>query len=260
MLKVGLKWVNMYLFFNRDFVFVQQSEMLEKEDSFQSVIWLLLSRTCTPQHNLLGALRGHFEGCPRRTLYYLHRISSKFQLPQQVKVTDVFTLLNIANLQRGTNSPMRANPKKGGRLTPVLFLWDARIRTWFSSRLMRHRRRRLWRPERLVMLFEDRSRTCRLLRFSNPSMAFSWFPLLILTRERGNLKRQGHDTHEYACRHKEFYLIHSRWFSLINIKGAVVALWGACTSSLQCRVEWQACLSLLNPDRWGLTAQQMLRR
>lgn len=48
MLKVGLKLVNLYLFFNRDFVFIHQSEMLEKEDNFQSVIWLLLSRTCAP--------------------------------------------------------------------------------------------------------------------------------------------------------------------------------------------------------------------
>lgn len=49
----------MYLFFNRDFVFVQQSEMLEKEDSFQSVIWLLLSRTCAPQH-LIGSIAWPF--------------------------------------------------------------------------------------------------------------------------------------------------------------------------------------------------------
>lgn len=38
----------MHLFFNRDFVFVQHSEMLEKEDDFQSVIGLLLSRTRVP--------------------------------------------------------------------------------------------------------------------------------------------------------------------------------------------------------------------
>ena len=131
--------------------------------------------------------------------------------------------------------------------------------TKFFSRLMLHKRRRFWRPDRLLILFEDKSRTCRLLRFSNPSITFSWFPLLMQRERRTYLQWQGHDTHEYTCTHKEFYFTHSHWFLLINIKGAMVALWGASTSSPQCWVEWQACLYLLHPDRWGLTAQQMLR-
>lgn len=145
------------------------------------------------------------------------------------------------------------------RLTSIWFVKDCRISTRFFSRLMLHKRRRFCRPDRLLILFEDTSRTCKLLRFSNPSITFSWFPLLMQRGRRVYLKRQGHDTHAYACTHKEFYFIHSHWFPLINIKGAMVALWGACTSSPQCWVEWQACLYLLNPDRWGLTAQQMLR-
>lgn len=45
------------------------------------------------------------------TLNYLHRISSKYQVPQQVEITNVFAFLNVAYLQRGTKQFCRCkNP------------------------------------------------------------------------------------------------------------------------------------------------------
>lgn len=146
------------------------------------------------------------------------------------------------------------------RQTSAWFLKDYQMSTRFFSRLMLRKRRRFWRPARLLIRLEDTSRTWRPLRFSNPSITFSRFPLSMQRGKRTYLNGQGHDTHEYAWTHEESCFIHRRWFLLINIKGAVVALWGARTPSPQCWVDWQACFYLLNPDRWGLAAQQMLRR
>lgn len=151
------------------------------------------------------------------SLDYLHRISSQFQVPQQVEIMNMFALLDVTNLKQAQNHslefPCVCKSHECCRLTSVWFLKDSQISTRFFSKLMLHKRRRFWRPDRLLILFEDMSRTCRLLRFSNPSITFSWFPLLMQRGKRTYLKRQGHDTHEYACTHKEFYFIHSHLFS-----------------------------------------------
>lgn len=74
----------------------------------------------------------------------------------------------------------------------------SQINTRFFSRLMEHRRWRVWRLESLVILFNDKSRACRLFRFSKPSVLVSWFPLWIRTGKRTCLKRPGRDIHEYV--------------------------------------------------------------
>lgn len=235
--------------------------MLEKEDHFQSVIRLLLSTTCMSLNTYIQSVACTFWWC----LLAGHWITCTGFPPS-------FRSLNRWRSWMCLHSWMSLIWDKAQNKNPlcpqiswmlqrmsVLFLEDSQVSTRFFSKLMLHRRERFSRPDRLLILLEERSRTCRLLRASNPSITCSRFPLLMQTGKRTYLKQKGHNTHEYACVHKGLYFIHRHWFLLINIKGATVALRGACTSSPQCWVEWQAGLSLLNPDRWGLTAQQMLR-
>lgn len=137
----------------------------------------------------------------------------------------------------------------------------SKINTRLFSRLMEPRRWRFWRPERLLMLFRDKSTTCRLFKFSNPSIFTSWFPLWTQTGRRTHLKRWVRDIHEYARTHnQQFSFIYSQWFPLINIKDMPWLLSRVREPSSPSVLRWLAgCLRLLNPDRWGLTAKQLAR-
>lgn len=205
--------------------------MLKNKNNCQPVITLLLPITFiqNKKHVLVAQypLKRRTYVCLLHewslwSVQYLYRVSQQFQIPQQDKIMNVFTLLNFPNLKQNNkwimpfimvdySSSFCFNLVNKLILMRVChwfysFFWRfSQINTWFFSKLMEHKRWRFWRPDRLLILFKDKSRTCRLFRSSNPSVSFSWFPLWIETGKGGTFEDKARTWSSWICTQDSFF-------------------------------------------------------